>query len=154
MVVPDAALNSKEMQVVRARHCAAHADNVRPENWPCSLAPSHPFPAIHQTSTRGGGDGGGGDGGGGVGGGDGHHVRIIEMSGAVVLGRPTPSRTASSSAGLRATSHTSRSFIWPVNIGSSFPQLLLPTYRLERLTGSGKRIVAVVVVAGAAQPFE
>ena len=75
MAVPDAALNSKEMQVVRARHCAAHADNVRPENWPCSLAPSHPFPAIHQTSTCGGGDGGGGDGGcdggGGEGGGDG-----------------------------------------------------------------------------------
>ena len=150
VVVPDAALNSKEMQVVRARHCAAHADNVRPENWPCSLAPSHPFPAIHQTSTRGGGDGGGGDGGGdgggGEGGGDGHHVRIIETSGAVVLGRPTPSRTASSSAGLRATSHTSRSFIWPVNIGSSPPQLLLPTDMLERLTGSGKRIIAVVVV--------
>jgi len=144
VVVPDAALNSKEMQVVRARHCAAQADNVRPENWPCSLAPSHPFPAIHQTSTRGGGDGGGGDGGGGVGGGDGHHVRIIETSGAVVLGRPTPSRTASSSAGLRATSHTNRSFIWPVNIGSLFNQLLFPTYRLERLTGSGKRIDAVV----------
>jgi len=143
VVVPDAALNSKEMQVVRARHCAAHADNVRPENWPCSLAPSHPFPAIHQTSIRGGGDGGGGDGGGGVGGGDGHHVRIIEMSGAVVLGRPTPSRTASSSAGLRATSHTSRSFIWPANIGSASPQLLLPTYRLERPTGGGKRIDAV-----------
>ena len=143
VVVPDAALNSKEMQVVRARHCAAHADNVRPENWPCSLAPSHPFPAIHQTSTRGGGDGGGGDGGGGVGGGDGHHVRIIETSGAVVLGRPTPSRTASSSAGLRATSHTSRSFIWPVNVPSP-AQLLLPTYRLERLTGSGKRIDDVV----------
>ena len=158
MVVPDAALNSKEMQVVRARHCAAHADNVRPENWPCSLAPSHPFPAIHQTSTRGGGDGGGGDvggnggggegggdGGGGEGGGDGHHVRIIETSGAVVLGRPTPSRTASSSAGLRATSHTSRSFICPVNIGSE-DQALLPTYRLERPTGSGKRIDDVAVV--------
>jgi hypothetical protein len=144
VVVPDASLNSKEMQVVRARHCAAHADNVRPENWPCSSAPSHPFPAIHQTSTCGGGDGGGGDGGGGVGGGDGHHVRIIETSGAVLLGRPTPSRTASSSAGLRATSHTSRSFIWPVNIGSLFNQLLFPTYRLERPTGSGKRIDAVV----------
>jgi hypothetical protein len=148
VVVPDAALNSKEMQVVRARHCAAHADNVRPENWPCSLAPSHPFPAIHQTSTRGGGDGGGGDvggnGGGGEGGGDGHHVRIIETSGAVVLGRPTPSRTASSSAGLRATSHTNRSFIWPVNIGSLItPKLLFPTYRLERPTGNGKRIDAV-----------
>jgi hypothetical protein len=146
VVVPDASLNFMEMQVVRARHCAAHADNVRPENWPSSLVstPPHPFPAIHQTSTRGGGDGGGGDGGGGVGGGDGHHVRIIETSGAVVLGRPTPSRTASSSAWLRATSHTSRSFIWPVNIGSLFNQLLLPTYRLERLTGSGKRIDAVV----------
>jgi hypothetical protein len=35
-------------------------------------------------------------------------------------------------------SHTSRSFIWPVNIGS--PQLLLPTHRFDRLTGSGKRI--------------
>jgi len=100
--------------------------------------------------SEGGGDGGdGGDGGGGShggGGGDGgdgggaapHHVRIIEMSGAGVLGRPPPSRTPSSCAGLRAASHTSRSFIWPVNIGS--PQLLLPTYRLERLTGSGKRI--------------
>ena len=157
MVVPDASLNFMEMQVVRARHCAAHADNVRPENWPCSLAPSHPFPAIHQTSTRGGGDGGGGDvggnggggegggdGGGGEGGGDGHHVRIIETSGAVVLGRPTPSRTASSSAGLRATSHTNRSFIWPVNIGSLItPKLLFPTYRLERPTGNGKRIDAV-----------
>ena len=156
MVVPDAALNSKEMQVVRARHCAAQADNVRPENWPCSLAPSHPFPAIHQTSTCGSGDGGGGDGGGdggggeggggdggGEGSGDGHQVRIIETSGAVVLGRPTPSRTASSSAGLRATSHTSRSFIWPVNIGSLSPQLLFPTYMLERPTGSGKRIDAV-----------
>ena len=167
VVVPDAALNSKEMQVVRARHCAAHADNVRPENCPCSLAPSHPFPAIHQTSTCGSGDGGGGDGGGdggggeggdgdggggeggggdggGEGGGDGHHVRIIETSGAVVLGRPTPSRTASSSAGLRATSHTSRSFIWPVNIGSLItPQLLFPTYMLERPTDRGKRIDAV-----------
>ena len=156
VVVPDAALNSKEMQVVRARHCAAHADNVRPENCPSSLAPSHPFPAIHQTSTRGGGDGGGGDGGGdggggeggggdggGEGGGDGHHVRIIETSGAVVLGRPTPSRTASSSAGLRATSHTSRSFIWPANIGS-FPQLLFPTYMLERPNDGGKRIDSVV----------
>jgi hypothetical protein len=66
-------------------------------------------------------------------------VRIIEMSGAVVLGRLLPRRTPSSSAGLRATSHTSRSFIWPVNI-----RLPLPTYRLERLTGSGKRIHAVV----------
>ena len=71
-------------------------------------------------------------------------MRIIETSGAVVLGRPTPSRTASSSAGLRATSHTSRSFIWPVNIGSLItPQLLLPTYMLERPTDSGKRIDAV-----------
>jgi hypothetical protein len=69
-------------------------------------------------------------------------VRIIEMSGDGVLGRPPPSRTPSSCAGLRATSHTSRSFIWPVNIGSA--QLLLPTYRLERLTGSGKRIDDVV----------
>ena len=88
---------------------------------------------------------GGGDGGddGGEGGADPHHVRIIEMSGAGVLGRPPPSRTASSCAGLRATSHTSRSFIWPVNIGSLPNQLLLPTYRLERLTGSGKRIDAV-----------
>ena len=68
------------------------------------------------------------------------------MSGAGVLGRPPPSRTPSSCAGLRATSHTSRSFIWPVNIGSYSPQLLLPTYMLERLTGSGKRIIAVVVV--------
>jgi hypothetical protein len=66
---------------------------------------------------------------GGAGGDDGHHVRIIEMSGAAVLGSPTPSRTASSSTGLRATSHTSRSFIWPVNIGSKSPQMLLPTYR-------------------------
>jgi hypothetical protein len=65
-------------------------------------------------------------------------VRIIEMSGVGVLGRPPPSRTPSSSAGLRATSHTSRSFIWPVNIG--LPQLLLPTHRFDRLTGSGKRI--------------
>jgi hypothetical protein len=99
---------------------------------------------------RGGGDGGGG---GGVGGGDGgaapHHVRIIEMSGAVVIGRPPPRRTPSSCAGLRATSHTSRSFIWPVNVGS--PQLLLPTYRLERLTGSGKRIDAVVATLA---PFQ
>jgi hypothetical protein len=70
-------------------------------------------------------------------------VRIIEMSGAVVFGRPPPSRTPSSCAGLRATSHTSRSFILPVNMGS-LPQWLLPTYRLERLTGSGKRIDALV----------
>jgi hypothetical protein len=70
--------------------------------------------------SEGGGDGGGGsDGGVGGDGGDGgdgggaapHHVRIIEMSGAGVLGRPPPSRTRSSCAGLRATSHTSRSFI-------------------------------------------
>ena len=112
-------------------------------------------------SDGGGGDGGGGDGGGDGGGGDGggdggdggdggggggaapHHVRIIEMSGAGVLGRPTPSRTASSSAGLRATSHTSRSFIWPANIGS-FPQLLFPTYMLERPNDGGKRIDSVV----------
>jgi hypothetical protein len=45
-------------------------------------------------------------------------VRIIEMSGAGVLGVTPPRRTASSCARLRATSHTSRSFIWPVNIGS------------------------------------
>ena len=98
----------------------------------------------------GGGEGGEGGGvkGGGYGGVEGkgggaapHHVRIIEMSGAGVLGRPPPSRTPSSSAGLRATSHTSRSFIWPMSIGLS--QLLLPTNRLERLTGSGKRIDAV-----------
>ena len=78
-------------------------------------------------------------------------MRIIETSGAVVLGRPTPSRTASSSAGLRATSHTSRSFIWPVNIGSLPNQLLLPTYMLERLTGSGKRIDDVVATLA---PFQ
>jgi hypothetical protein len=81
---------------------------------------------------------------GGEGGAAPHHVRIIEMSGAGVLGVTPPCRTASSCAGLRATSHTSRSFIWPVNIGSLPPQLLLPTYRLERLTGRGKRNVAVV----------
>ena len=40
-----------------------------------------------------------------------------------------------------------------MNIGSLFTQLLLPTYMLERLTGSGKRIVAVVVVVGGS-PFE
>ena len=81
---------------------------------------------------------GGGDGGddGGEGGADPHHVRIIEMSGAGVLGRPPPSRTPSSCAGLRAASHTSRSFIWPVNIP-------VPTNRLERLTGSGKRADAI-----------
>jgi hypothetical protein len=76
-------------------------------------------------------------------------VRIIEMSGAGVYGRPPPSRTPSSCAGLRATSHTSRSFIWPMNIGS--PKLLLPTYRLERLTGSGKRIDAVIATLS---PFQ
>jgi hypothetical protein len=94
----------------------------------------------------------GGDG--GVGGGDGgaapHHVRIIEMSGAVVIGRPLPRRTPSSCAGLRATSHTSRSFIWPVNI-RSLAQALLPTYMLERLTGSGKRIDDVVATLA---PFQ
>jgi hypothetical protein len=89
----------------------------------------------------GGGEGGGGDGGDGGGGGGGggaapHHERISEMSGAVVFGRPPPSRTPSSCAGLRATSHTSRSFIWPVNIP-------VPTNRLERLTGSGKRADAI-----------
>jgi hypothetical protein len=102
--------------------------------------------AVPSVRGYGGGDGGGGcDGGeGGGGGGAGlHHVRIIEMSGAVVLGRPPPRRTPSSCAGLRAASHTSRSFIWPVNVPSP-AQLLLPTYRLERLTGSGKRIDAVV----------
>jgi len=105
----------------------------------------------------GGGEGGGGEGegGGGEGGGGGgraapHHVRIIEMSGAGVLGRPLPSRTPSSCAGLRATSHTSRSFIWPVNIGAT-DQALLPTHRLERLTGSGKRIDAVVATLA---PFQ
>jgi len=72
------------------------------------------------------------------------------MSGAGVLGRPPPSRTPSSSAGLRATSHTSRSFIWPVNVPSP-AQLLLPTYRLERLTGSGKRIDDVVATLA---PFQ
>jgi len=70
------------------------------------------------------GGGGGGREGCGKSGGDGggappHNVRIIETSGAGVLGRPPPSRTPSSCAGLRATSHTSRSFIWPVNIGST-----------------------------------
>jgi hypothetical protein len=77
---------------------------------------------------NGGGEGGGGDGGGGDGGGGAapHHVRITEMSGAGVLGRPPPSRTPSSCAGMRATSHTSRSFIWPVNIGSP-EKALLPT---------------------------
>ena len=83
-------------------------------------------------------------------------MRIIEMSGAGVLGRPLSSRTASSCSGLRATSHTSRSFIWPMNNGSLFPQLLLPTYRLARLTGSGKRIVAVLGGEGGkgGTPFE
>jgi hypothetical protein len=98
----------------------------------------------------GGGGGGGGEGGGGGGGAAPHHVRIIEMSGAGVLGRPPPSRTPSSCAGLRATSHTSRSFIWPVNVPSP-AQLLLPTYRLERLTGSGKRIDDVVATLA---PFQ
>ena len=102
----------------------------------------------------GGGEGGGRDGGGNKGGDGGgaapHHVRIIEMSGAGVLGRPPPSRTPSSCAGLRATSHTSRSFIWPVNVPSP-AQLLLPTYRLERLTGSGKRIDDVVATLA---PFQ
>ena len=79
-----------------------------------------------------------------------HHVRIIEMSGAGVLGRPPPSRTPFSCAGLRATSHTNRSFIWPMNMGS-LPQWLLPTYRLERLTGSGKRIDDVVATLA---PFQ
>jgi hypothetical protein len=97
---------------------------------------------------EGEGGGGEGEGEGGEGGGDGggaapHHVRIIEMSGAGVLGRPPPSRTPSSCAGLRATSHTSRSFIWPVNIGCS-QKGLLPTHKLERLTGCGKRIDDVV----------
>ena len=115
----------------------------------------------HEGGEGGGGDGGGGDGGGEGGDGDGgggsggggaapHHVRIIEMSGAGVLGRPPPSRTPSSCAGLRATSHTSRSFIWPVNIGSA-DQALLPTHRLERLTGNGKRIDDVVATLA---PFQ
>jgi hypothetical protein len=73
-----------------------------------------------------GGDDGGDGGGGGEGGAAPHHVRIIEMSGAGVIGRPPPRRTPSSCAGLRATSHTSRSFIWPVNVPSP-AQLLLPT---------------------------
>ena len=83
-------------------------------------------PAVPQLEGEGGGgegEGGGGEGGGGE---APHHVRIIEMSGAGVLGRPPPSRTPSSCAGLRAVSHTSRSFIWPVNIGST-DQALLPT---------------------------
>jgi hypothetical protein len=111
---------------------------------------------VYAPSTAHGGAGGcDGGGGGGKSGGDGggaapHHVRIIEMSGAVVIGRPLPSRTPSSCAGLRATSHTSRSFIWPVNIGSP-DQAPLPTYRLERLTGSGKRIDAVVATLA---PFQ
>ena len=118
---------------------------------------------MHGLGGGGDGEGGGGDGeggGGGGGGGDGgeggdgggaapHHVRIIKTSGAGVLGRPPPSRTPSSCAGLRVTSHTSRSFIWPVNIGS--PQLLLPTYRFERLTGSGKSIDDVVATLA---PFQ
>jgi hypothetical protein len=102
----------------------------------------------------GGGDGGGGDDGGGGGDGGGaapHHVRIIETSGAGVFGRPPPSRTPSSCAGLRAASHTSRSFIWPVNVGSPQHQALLPTYRFERLTGSGKRIDDVVATLA---PFQ
>ena len=33
---------------MRARHCAAQADKVRSENWPCSLARVHPFPASRQ----------------------------------------------------------------------------------------------------------
>jgi hypothetical protein len=65
------------------------------------------------------------------------------MSGAVVFGRPPPSRTASSSAWLRAMSHTSRSFSWPLNRSFEFWKPL-PTYRLERLTGSGKSIDDVV----------
>jgi hypothetical protein len=73
--------------------------------------------AVPAVRGYGGGDGGDGDGGGegGEGGGGGgaapHHVRIIERSGAGVFGRPPPSRTPSSCAGLRAASHTSRSFI-------------------------------------------
>jgi hypothetical protein len=107
------------------------------------------------TAAPGGyGGGEGGEGGGGGCGGDGggaapHHVRIIEMSGAGVLGRPPPSRMPSSCAGLRAASHTSRSFIWPVNVPAA--QLSLPTYMFERLTGSGKRIDAVVATLA---PFQ
>jgi hypothetical protein len=104
------------------------------------LASALARPALLLTAAVPGGYGGGE---GGEGGAAPHHVRIIEMSGAGVLGRPLPRRTASSCAGLRATSHTSRSFIWPVNIGSA-DQALWPTYRLERLTGSGKRIDDVV----------
>ena len=98
---------------------------------------------------KGGQGGGGGNKGGDGGGAAPHHVRIIEMSGAGVLGRPPPSRTPSSCAGLRAASHTSRSFIWPVNVPAA--QLSLPTYKLERLTGSGKRIDAVVATLA---PFQ
>jgi hypothetical protein len=75
-----------------------------------------------------GGDGGRGGGDGGDGGAAPHHVRIIEMSGAGVLGRPPPRRTPSSCAGLRATSHTSRSFICPVKKDGA-ASLLFPTYR-------------------------
>ena len=67
---------------------------------------------VYAPSTAHSGGGGGGDGGGdggddgGEGGAAPHHVRIIEMSGAGVLGRPPPSRTPSSCAGLRAVSYT------------------------------------------------
>jgi hypothetical protein len=111
------------------------------------LASALARPALLLTAAVPGGYGGGE---GGEGGAAPHHVRIIEMSGAGVLGRPLPRRTASSCAGLRATSHTSRSFIWPVNIGSA-DQALLPTYRLERLTGSGKRIDDVVATLAPSQ---
>ena len=72
-------------------------------------------------------------------------MRISETSGALALGSPLPTRTASSSAVLSATSHISRSRIWPANMGSPLlaRQWLLPTHSPERATGSGKRIDAL-----------
>jgi hypothetical protein len=72
-VVPDAVLNSKEMHPfpAMATHRAAHCDNVLPEEVPCSLAPVHPVPVVHQTSASGGGEGEGGGGEGEGGGGEG-----------------------------------------------------------------------------------
>ena len=67
-------------------------------------------------------------------------MRIISTSGAVEAGRLTPCRTASSSASLSAESQTSKSRIWPVNMGFP-PQFDLPTYIFERGTDSGKFIL-------------
>ena len=112
----------RRSQARSARVRLTHEESVKPSPPPTNPVRDvaikkevgSPVKVYAPSTAHGGCEGGEG----GEGGAAPHHDRIIEMSGAGVIGVTPPRRTASSCAGLRATSHTSRSFIWPVNNGS------------------------------------